>query len=396
MIAKPVAMPGTCGATSPSPSARIVEQQQRPQAVEQQRAGALLGQRRRRLRAREQARDRRVASPPGGRASAPISAATSHQPAIDEHEHVAVSLRPARERRSRRRAPSPSPRTAGPPSAGSRRSARPLRRAARSSSSRTPSGPSTSTSAACSSSGGVSSERTPTQTARAELALLDERVQPVEGVDVGAVVADVERGGEVAPAEQAAHAAALVDRDRRADLEHLAPPVDVAGPPPRRARRRRARPPRRRPRRARRASGRRRSPACPRRARAGAAAAACRRSCGEAAHGRLVLGDLGVDLDARRRPAAAARSRGCRRRRSMPSATIRRATSRLAAADAADDAVALGDRDELRARRLGDVRVVGVADDRRERPVDVEQDAPRGPDRRAAARAPRRAWRRRT
>ena len=48
---------------------------------------------------------------------------------------------------------------------------------------------------------------------------------------------------------------------------------------------------------------------------------------------------------------------------------------RLAAADAADDRVALGDGDELRARGLGHVRVVGVADDRGERAVDVEQDA---------------------
>ena len=47
---------------------------------------------------------------------------------------------------------------------------------------------------------------------------------------------------------------------------------------------------------------------------------------------------------------------------------------RLAAADAADDRVALGDGDELHARRLGDVGVARVADDRRERAVDVEQD----------------------
>ena len=45
-----------------------------------------------------------------------------------------------------------------------------------------------------------------------------------------------------------------------------------------------------------------------------------------------------------------------------------------APADAADDPVALGDLDQQRARRLGDVGVVGVADDRRERAVDVEQD----------------------
>ena len=44
------------------------------------------------------------------------------------------------------------------------------------------------------------------------------------------------------------------------------------------------------------------------------------------------------------------------------------------AADAGDQPVALGDRDQRRARRLGHVGVVGVADDRRQRAVDVEQD----------------------
>ncbi len=48
---------------------------------------------------------------------------------------------------------------------------------------------------------------------------------------------------------------------------------------------------------------------------------------------------------------------------------------RLAAAHARDAAVAAGDLDQQRARRLGDGRVIGVADDRGQRPVDVEQDA---------------------
>jgi hypothetical protein len=47
---------------------------------------------------------------------------------------------------------------------------------------------------------------------------------------------------------------------------------------------------------------------------------------------------------------------------------------RLPAADARHAAVAAGDADEDGARGLGHLRVVGVADDRRERPVDVEQD----------------------
>ena len=46
---------------------------------------------------------------------------------------------------------------------------------------------------------------------------------------------------------------------------------------------------------------------------------------------------------------------------------------RAAAADAADDPIALGDLDQQRARRLGDVRVGRVPDDRCEGAVDVEQ-----------------------
>ncbi len=62
-----------------------------------------------------------------------------------------------------------------------------------------------------------------------------------------------------------------------------------------------------------------------------------------------------------------------------------------AAADAADDAVALGDLDQQRARGLGNVRVGGVAHDRRERAVDVEQYGGAERDRGEAARAPPRA-----
>jgi hypothetical protein len=44
-----------------------------------------------------------------------------------------------------------------------------------------------------------------------------------------------------------------------------------------------------------------------------------------------------------------------------------------AAADATEQPVALGDLDQQRASRLRHVRVVGVAHDRRERAIDVEQ-----------------------
>jgi hypothetical protein len=47
--------------------------------------------------------------------------------------------------------------------------------------------------------------------------------------------------------------------------------------------------------------------------------------------------------------------------------------TRAAPGHAGHEPVALGDRDEQHARRLGHVRVVRVADDRREHAVDVEQ-----------------------
>ncbi len=62
------------------------------------------------------------------------------------------------------------------------------------------------------------------------------------------------------------------------------------------------------------------------------------------------------------------------------------------AADAADDAIALGDLDQKRARGLGHVRIGGVAHDRRQRAVDVEQD--RGVGRVGAKRLERRGERR--
>jgi hypothetical protein len=94
---------------------------------------------------------------------------------------------------------------------------------------------------------------------------------------------------------------------------------------------------------------------------------------GEVAHLALVGGDLGIDLDpggAGRQQLGAVVSRvGDRAQRDH----LARG-GRAPAADAADDRVALGHGDELRARGLGDGGVVGVAHDRRERAVDVQQD----------------------
>ena len=71
-----------------------------------------------------------------------------------------------------------------------------------------------------------------------ERALVAQRAQRGERVQVGEVVADVERRVDVRLAgEQAPDAAALVERDRRADLEHLAAPVrpEALRPPPARS-----------------------------------------------------------------------------------------------------------------------------------------------------------------
>ena len=90
---------------------------------------------------------------------------------------------------------------------------------------RTPTGPSTSTSAWASSSAGVSSELTPTQMAVCRRPSAASRAQGLERVEVGVVVADVDGRGDVGALEQVLDPAALVERDRRAHLEDLAPPV---------------------------------------------------------------------------------------------------------------------------------------------------------------------------
>ena len=74
-------------------------------------------------------------------------------------------------------------------------------------------------------SAGPSSEATPTQTALGERALGGELAQGGEGVEVGPVVAAVERPGDLALADQAPHGNPLVDRGDGAQLEHHAAEV---------------------------------------------------------------------------------------------------------------------------------------------------------------------------
>ena len=93
----------------------------------------------------------------------------------------------------------------------------------------------------------------------------------------------------------------------------------------------------------------------------------------ELAHALRPRGQLVVDLDARRSGpqqfAAVVADVGDRADcDDLPGGV------RAPAADAADDVVAPRDRDQQRTRRLRHVRVGGVAHDRREGTVDVEQD----------------------
>ena len=86
------------------------------------------------------------------------------------------------------------------------------------------------TSRACSTiSCGPSSERTPTVTASSSSPASTSSVEHAEGVEVGHVVARVQRDAHRRPLEQLPDGPVLADRHRRPDLEHLAPPV---GPQP--------------------------------------------------------------------------------------------------------------------------------------------------------------------
>ncbi len=92
----------------------------------------------------------------------------------------------------------------------------------------------------------------------------------------------------------------------------------------------------------------------------------------ERAHARRPRGDVGVDLRAGRPGAqqlsAVVADVGDRSDRD----DLARGGG-TATAHAADDAVALGDLDQQRARRLGNMRIGGVPDDRCQGAVDVEQ-----------------------
>ena len=224
----------------------------------------------------------------------------------------------------------------------------------------------------------------------------DERAQAAEGVEVGGVVADVQRRASTgAPRSSVGDAEALVERDRRAHLEHLAAPVHGEALAPRRARRSPAP-----PRSAASSSG------APRQWKAAIASLSSLRTRsalvlgrvgarGELAHARRPRRELGVDLGAGRagaqQLAAVVADVGDRADRD----DLARGRG-AAAADAADDAgSAWRSRSaacawpRARARRRRGGRSARACRRCRAGP-------PRGRDRSGAARAPPRAWQRGT
>ena len=197
----------------------------------------------------------------------------------------------------------------------------------------------------------------------------------MKGVEIGAVVPNVQRRAGVGSAPQRRDAEALVERDRRAHLEHLASPVNGE------ALVLRARGDLRDGR----GSGLLVGRAAPMESRdrvlvltahAQPLALGRQRARREIAHAGRPLAQLGHDLGSARsgaqQLAAVTADVGDRADRDDPARD-----ARLAPADASDDAVPPRDLDQEPARGLGDVRVGGVADDRSERAVDVEQN--RGP-----------------
>ncbi len=248
---------------------------------------------------------------------------------------------------------------ARPPGARARRRGRPVSR-----------------SASPSSSGGASSEPTADAHGVGERAGALQRAQRAEGVEVGDVVADVHRAGErLLPrgvaVQEGGDALALVEGDRGAHLEHLAAPVhgEALGL---RARGELADGGR---------GGLLVGDAAPveggdRPLVLGAHAQALQlggvRAGGERAYALAPLRERGVELGACGARAQQLAAVGADVRERADRHDLPRG-GRLPAGDAAHQAVALGELDQQRARGLGDVGVIGVADDRGERAVDVEQ-----------------------
>ena len=234
------------------------------------------------------------------------------------------------------------------------------------------------------SSGGPSAETTPTQTACSSRPSSRQLAQAAEGVEVGAVVAGVDRGAHVALGDQRGHRGVLAAAAVGAQLEHLAAPArfeagatgvgrDLAGAqlggllvlgaaPVQRLDRPLVLDPQ-----SRRRARRRREPA-----RKSAAAP---------------VASLQRGVEARRRPrrAAAARGRGCprrRSRRSRPACGPRRRGARRRSRPARSGRPAQRARSRAPSGTRG---LLGPLDDRRQGPVDVGEDRRRGRGRRAAA-----------
>ena len=251
-----------------------------------------------------------------------------------------------------------------------------------------PSVPSTTTSASSVIADGPSSERTPTRIARSSRPSSPSRASARNASRSVASSPTYSATSTSASSSKAGDPGALVDPHRRADLEHLAAPVGAQsgrlGARRDRVDRRRAPPPRP----ARRASGTRRSRPCPR------AGRGSRRSSARVGLAPELVDPPGPVLELGSSTGfgpPGAQQLGAVRSEvgDRPDRDHRPRLRRPPAADARDDAVAPGDRDQQLPRALGHARIGGMLDDRRQRAVDVEQDRRTRAGSRGAARAPR-------
>ena len=372
-IAKPAAIAGDLRREEREADPEHRRQRERPQPVDEDPARVLLRERRGGARAARAAARSAGSSRARRPSQVPTATARTHQPATTNTSSESASAPAASTVTTASAVAAPALRITVALRKSTKRTAGGYSSA--SSSCRTPAVPSTSVSAASSSSRGVSSERTPTHAAVPSLPCSTSVAQAVERVDVG-------RGRRPRTPRPSGRAS----RSRRRMPRPLS--MSTAGRTsstlrPQCVRRPAASarsatlahgPLRGRPRPARRASG------TPRSARLSSARTRRRRSSspygvvGEPPDAPLPGRDLAIELDlgparAQQLDAVVA-DVGDR-----PDGDDLPRDRGLAAAHAGDASVAARHLDQQRARRLGDRRVIGVADDRSERPVHVEQDA---------------------
>ena len=373
MIAKPAAMPGICGANSARPIAEHRGEQQRPQPVDEDRGpGAAPGSVVVERASGEQALDRRVGLVPAPEPRPDRD--REHPPARDDEHEQRVGVRAGGEHgddgerggraraqdhrrleevdEAHRRRLTAAPRAAAAPPRCRRRACRPRPRAPaasrRSGPRRTPPSRACPARRACAgpSNASMSVRSSPTYTAAFRSASRSRRRMPRPlSMSTAGRTSSTLRPQCVRRPAASARSATLAHRPLRGILVRRAAPVErrdgalVLGP------------------------------------HAQAAQLVVVGVVGEPPDAPLPRRDLPIELDLGRRRGAAARRRGCRCRRSSrwrrsaarprPGGRSRRRRTPYRRATWIS----------RRARRLGDRRVIGVADDRSERPVHVEQHA---------------------